>query len=245
MIKHIAIIMDGNRRYSNINSISKSEGYKAGMLKFIEFVKWQVKYNIKEMSFFALSCDNYNKRPISEKKIVYNLMNFFSEDKSIKQFFIENKIKIKLIGDISGIKENEQKMPLVDRFFIEKLEKEFNEWNNKNQNYQFYVNIALNYDGQKEIIDSCKKIFEKIKSNELNIEQLNEKRLKKYMYTSSSNPPEIIVRPGNVPRLSGFLLWDSKYSEIYFTKKLWPQLEETDFLEIIDWYKKIQRNFGK
>lgn len=245
MVKHIAYIMDGNRRYSKNKNLSKNEGYKAGMLKFIDFVSWQIKYNIKETSYFALSCDNYEKRPIEEKKILYSLMNFFSSDLSIKQKFIENKVKIRLFGDIENIKNKEKNNSVENRFFIEKLEKEFNNWNNSNTNHDYFVNIALNYDGQKEIVDSFKQILEKIEKGELKKEDITEDTIKQNMYSFESPAPEIIVRPGDAPRLSGFLLWDSKYSEIYLTKKMWPELEEEDFLNILEWYKDIQRNFGK
>lgn len=245
MVEHIAYIMDGNRRYSKDNSMSKEDGYRAGMLKFLDFVRWQIKYNIKETSYFALSSDNYEKRPISEKKILYGLMNFFSKDKSIKDFFIQNKIKIRLIGDIDSIKYKEKLIPDENRLFIENYESEFEQWNKESPNPSYYVNIAINYDGQKEIVDSCKKILQKINSNELDLNEINEDTLKNNMYTNLSKAPEIIVRPGNAPRLSGFFLWDSKYSEIYLTKKMWPELEEIDFLDILDWYKNIERNFGK
>lgn len=237
-INHIGFIMDGNRRYGEKQNLSKEKAYKKGMENFLEFVSFQVKYNIKETTFFALSCDNYKKRPKEEKEVISKLMNLFSKEKAIEDYFIENKIQINLIGDIDELKKDKKYLGTI---FLEKL----NSWNKKNKNYNFKVNIAINYDGEKEILNSFQNIIKKIQNKELDISKINEKIIKKNMWTKNSKAPEIIVRPGNAPRLSGFLLWDSKYSEIYLTHKLWPELGEADFTNILSWYKNIKRNFGE
>lgn len=243
-IEHIAYIMDGNRRYAKKQQISKKEGYKKGMEKFLEFISFQVKYGVKETSFFALSNDNYLKRSNEELDSIFNLIEWFSNNEDIETFFLDNKVKLNLIGDIDYVEKNETKRNPVKKSIIKKLKKKALDWNTKIGENKFTVNLAINYDGQLEIVTSVKKIFQKISSGEITLKQVNENLIKDNMWFNSE-PAQIIVRPGDAPRLSGFMLWDSKYSEIYLTKKLWPELDEADFVGILDWYKNIQRNFGK
>ncbi|MCA9496990.1 MAG: di-trans,poly-cis-decaprenylcistransferase [Nanoarchaeota archaeon] len=244
MIKHIGFIMDGNRRYAKKQGMSIEEGYRKGMEKFLEFMSFQVKHKLYEASYFALSNDNYIKRPGDEKKVLYKLMEFFCNNEEIDEFIVTNKIYISLKGDIKEITKKEKKISKKKKIFIEKLEKKVKEWNLKNEKYNFKVNIALNYGGQAEILHSLKEILKKVKSGELKENKITEKTIKENLWFCE-NVAEIIVRPGNASRLSGFMLWDSAYSEIYLTHKLWPELDESDFLKIIEWYKSQKRNFGK
>lgn len=241
--EHIAFIMDGNRRYAKKNNLTLKESYNLGMTKFLEFVKLQIKYNIKTTSYFALSSENYIKRPKEEKEILFDLVKFFSNSSETKTFFISNKIEIKLKGDINELKQKE-KIINFGKSFIDELEETINNWNSEIKNPQYLVNIALNYNGQKEIVNSVNKILSEIKSGTLKENLIDEKLIKKYLWFNGKEP-EIIVRPGNAPRLSGFMLWDSAYSEIYLTEKLWPEMNEEDFEKILSWYENIQRNFGK
>lgn len=246
MIQHIGFIMDGNRRYAKNNNLTKEEGYKKGMEKFLEIVRYQIKHNIYETSFFALSTENYEKRPKKEElEVIFDLMKKFSENDEIETFFIQNRIKIEIRGDFEKLKENESKANEEDRKFIEKLVEKFKKQNEKIPDTKFKVNIALNYGGQKEILHSFKQILKKIKSGDMEEERIDEKTIKNNLWFNDSPEPEIIVRPGDAPRISGFLLWDSQYSEFYLTKKLWTELDEEDLLNILDWYKGIKRNFGK
>ena len=222
-IKHIGFIMDGNRRYAKKLSIHKSEGYKAGINKFLEFVSYQIKYNIHETIFFALSEDNVQKRNSNELEIIGNIVKSFFKDKKVKNFFILNKVKINLIGNIEKLENHRS-------FKGRKITKKVIDlWNAKNKKHKFIVNILMNYDGETEIINAAKEISKKVLNGEIKIESINNKLMKKHMWTFNSPSPQIIVRTGDCSRLSGFLLWDSKYSEIYFTHKLWPQMAESDF----------------
>jgi undecaprenyl diphosphate synthase len=243
MVEHIAFIMDGNRRYSVKNNLTKKEGYNAGMEQFFNFVKYQVKYEIFETSYFALSIDNYDKRGEDLKPIGELIKNFFKEDK-FEEYFFENRIKINIRGDIDDIEEKER--TFGEKLYFKDMKKRFEKYNSKiGDNFKYKVNIALNYDGHREILQSFKKILNKIKGGEIDENEVCENMIKNNISFSDSKAPEIIVRPGDAPRTSGFMLWDSKYSEIYLTKKLWPELDEEDFKEILNWYSTLQRNFGK
>ncbi len=244
-INHIGFIMDGNRRYSKKNNISIENAYKKGMLQFIDFVKFQVKYDVFETSFFALSNDNYEKRPDAEKKVIASLIKFFSDDESIWNYFLENNIHVELKGNIKEMEKKSKTLSKEKSFFISKLKKKAQENNSKIKEIKFRTNIALNYGGQEEILFAFKNILEKIDSKKINVDDITIQTIKENIYFSSSKPVQVIVRPGDAPRLSGFMLWDSAYSELYLTKKLWPELDEGDFKEIILWYNNLKRNFGK
>jgi undecaprenyl diphosphate synthase len=238
MFKHIGFIMDGNRRFAEKNNMDKKEGYNIGLEQFINFIKYQIKYNIRETSYFALSSDNLKKRSNFELKILKKLLETLSSNKDIKTLFIEKKIKFQIKGNL----DNSNKK--IKEFGIKEFEKKINKWNNENQTHNYTVNIALNYDGQLEISEAFKKIHNKILNGELTQDQITPEIIKQNIWFNG-NVPEIIVRAGDAPRLSGFMLWDSGYSELYLTEKLWPELSEEDYKEIIDWYSKQNRNFGK
>ncbi|MDA3856108.1 MAG: polyprenyl diphosphate synthase [Candidatus Woesearchaeota archaeon] len=244
MINHIGFIMDGNRRYGDKYNLSKKEAYRAGMEQFLNFVKYQVKHNIFETSFYALSTDNYENRGEDLRPIGDLIQNFFKDD-DLEEYFIKHKIKLCLRGEIDELEEKDRKERKI-KLFVSDLRKRFEKCNAKiGQEFKYRVNIAINYDGQKEILRSFKSIYEKISNGSLDFEKVDEKTIKNNIYYNDSKSPEIIVRPGDSPRISGFMLWDSKYSELYFTKKLWPEMNEEDFVEILDWFKSIKRNFGK
>jgi len=238
MTKHIAFIMDGNRRYSEKNKFGKNIGYKAGLDKFLEMVSYQIKYGIEETSFFALSSDNFKKRSEDELNVLKKLLETFHMDENVKEFFLRNKIKINVKGNDSVNKGK------LKSFGITNLKKKVENWNDENESHDFQVNLAVNYDGQEEIVHSIKEIFKQIKEGKIKESKISTKLIKENLWFTG-NEPDVIVRPGNVPRISGFMLWDSAYSEIYLTKKLWPELDESDFITILDWFKSIKRNFGE
>lgn len=228
-LEHVAFIMDGNRRYSKTFNFAKERGYKEGLEKMTEMMKLQVKYKLKETSFFALSSDNYGKRSSEELKIIFELVEKFCKNDRIISFLKENKIKINIVGKIIEVEE---------RFSLKKSLEHLKKINEEIGEENFIVNIFVNYDGQEEILDAINQILKK------GYDEVDDDILKRHMYYKG-DPPQVIVRTGNAPRISGFMLWDSKYSEIYLTDKMWPQICEKDFLDILDWYKNIKRNFGK
>ncbi len=246
MINHIGFIMDGNRRFASKNGFSKEKAYSVGMQQLIKFIKYQIKYGIFETTYYALSTENLKNRGKEELKIIYLLIKNFSNDESIENFFKENKIKIEIKGDIEEIEEKEKNLPIEDKLLISTLKNKFDSWNKEVEtSFKFKVNICLNYGGHREILHSFKEIYKKIESGNLKIKDITEKTIKENIYFNDSIAPEILVRPGNAPRLSGFMLWDSQYSEIYLTKKYWPELIENDFIDILNFFDNQNRNFGK
>ena len=219
-LNHVAIIMDGNGRWGLKYKNSRNEGHKSGLITVEKIIKESVKYNIKFLTLYAFSTENW-KRPKTEIKYLFNLLENFLENK-MEDLHRQN-IKLKIIG----AKNFNKKINKLLKFSEKKTLK-----NNKLQ-----INLALNYGSKSELLNAFKLINK-------NKEKINEKNLLKYLYTKNIPDPDILIRTGNTKRLSNFLLWQSAYTEIFFEKKLWPAFNKSDYARIIRNYKKIKRNFG-
>ncbi len=219
-LKHVAIIMDGNGRWGIKHFNSRNKGHKAGLETVETVIKVALEKNIPYLTLFAFSTENW-KRPKNEVNFLFNLLENFLK-KKIEEFN-KHQIKLKIIG--------EKKFPI-------KLNKLLISSENKTKkNLKLQINLALNYGSKNEIINAIKLLKKKkIK--------INEKNLSKMLYTSNIPDPDLLIRTGNTNRLSNFLLWQLSYSEIFFSKKLWPDFKSKDFLNIIFKYQKIKRNFG-
>ena len=217
---HVAIIMDGNGRWGLKNKNSRNAGHKAGLNSVEKIIKETIKHNIKFLTLYAFSTENW-KRPKKEIKFLFNLL----EDFLINKIEDLNKQKIRL--KIIGKKNFSTKLNNLLRLSEKKTFK----------NKRLQINLALNYGSKIELIDA----FKELKKNK---DAINEKNLKKYLQTKNIPDPDILIRTGNTNRLSNFLLWQLAYSEIFFEKKLWPDFNEKDYYKIIKKYKNIKRNFG-
>jgi undecaprenyl diphosphate synthase len=219
-LNHVAIIMDGNGRWGLKNKNSRNEGHKAGLNTVEKIIKETVKQEIKYLTLFAFSTENWN-RPKYEVNYLFNLLEKFLT-KKIEVFHKKN-IKLKIIGN----KNFSKKLNKLLSFSEKKTSK----------NTTLQINLALNYGSKFEIINAIKKINK-------NRDKINEKNLSNYLETRYIPDPEILIRTGNTKRLSNFLLWQLAYAEIFFEKKLWPDFNEKDYIKIIKKFKKIKRNFG-
>ena len=219
--KHVAIIMDGNGRWGLKKKKSRKYGHIQGIKALKKIINVALKKNIKYLTLYAFSTENW-KRPVREIKFLVKLLEKYIDKES--KLLIDKDVKIKIIGTIN-------KFPIK----LRKKIKNIVNLNKKKSKMQ--VNIALNYGSRKEILYAMKCVNKK----SLPINEIN---LSKFLYTKCIPDPEIIIRTGNRKRLSNFLLWQSIYSEIFFEKKLWPDFNERDFNKIIIKYNKIRRNFG-
>ena len=220
-LNHVAIIMDGNGRWGLKYKNSRNEGHKVGLRTIEKIIKESLKNNIKFLTVFAFSTENWS-RPKNEVTFLFSLLENFLKNK-IDDFDKKN-IKLKIIG----IKN-----------FSKKINKLLNESEKKtSKNTKLQINLALNYGSKAELIHAFKSILKKK-------DLINEKNLSKYLFTKNIPDPEILIRTGNTKRLSNFLLWQLSYTEIFFEKKLWPAFNEKDFNKILKEYKFIKRNFGK
>ena len=219
-LNHVAIIMDGNGRWGLKYKNSRNAGHKAGLNTVEKIIKETIKNNIKYLTLYAFSTENW-KRPKKEVNYLFSLLETFLINR-IDELHKQN-IKLRIIG----VKNFSTKLNNL----LDKSEKK----TSKNQKLQ--INLALNYGSKFELINA----FKKLKKND---EKINEKNLGKYLQTKNIPDPDLLIRTGNTQRLSNFLLWQIAYAEIFFEKKLWPEFTEKDYNKIIKNFKSIKRNFG-
>ena len=220
-LKHIAIIMDGNGRWGLKYKNSRNAGHKAGLNTVEKIIKETIKNNIKFLTLFAFSTENW-RRPKKEINYLFRLLENFLINR-VEELDKKN-IKLKIIG--------EKNFPHGLNKLLSNSEKK------TSKNTKLQINLALNYGSKSELINA----FKNLKKNNENI---NEKNIKKNLQTKNIPDPDILIRTGNTKRLSNFLLWQLAYAEIFFEKKLWPDFNEKDYNRIIKNYKKIKRNFGR
>ena len=214
--------MDGNGRWASKKRLKKKEGHKAGIKACIKIIKSLNKLDlqINELSFYVFSTENW-KRTIGEIKNLFDLIEeYYREFEKTAQ---DNNLKIRHYG--SRKKLNRKILNIIDDVT-----------KSTENNSSNCINLVFNYGGRDEIIDAIKKI----KSNKVSKESFS-----KNLYTSNSGDPDLIIRTGGEFRLSNFMLWQSAYSELYFTKKLWPDFNIIDLKKILINYRKRKRNFGR
>ena len=214
--------MDGNGRWASKNYLRKKEGHRAGIKSCINLIKSINKLDVQfnELSFYVFSSENW-KRSFSEIKNLFDLIEeYYQEFEMTAQNY---NLKIRHCG--SRKKLSKKILDIIDDVT-----------NKTKNNSSAAVNLVFNYGGRDEIISSIKKI----KSDKIN--KIN---ISKNLYISKSKDPDLIIRTGGEMRLSNFMLWQSAYSELYFTKKLWPDFNITDLKKIIINFKKRKRNYGK
>jgi len=231
MPRHVAIIMDGNRRFSKIQgNIDPIEGHKRGVSTLERVLDWCVDLGIEIVTVYAFSIENF-KRPPNEVKGLMKLFkeNFLSIAQNEK--IHKNEVRMKAVGQL-------ELLPDDVRDAIKLAEESTSKYNKRQ------VNIAIGYDGRLEIIDAIKKIANDVKSGKLNPEDIDEKIVNENLYTAGLADPNLIIRTSGEERLSGFLLWQSSYSELYFCDSLWPNLRKVDFLRALRSYQQRERRFG-
>ena len=228
MPKHIAIIMDGNRRWARTQGKPASFGHKAGAKTLENIVRYANKIGLKYITVYAFSTENW-KRTEEEVKALMLLLQNYLDDYS-KRADSEN-IKVKVLGDITALSQGMQKS------IINCIERTKN-------NTGITFNIALNYGGRDEIVKATRKIAEQVKQGKIDVDEINEKMVSDNLYTAGEPDPDLVIRTSGEIRLSGFLPWQSVYSELLFVNKNWPDFTENDLDEAIIEYQKRTRKFG-
>ncbi|HEY6536174.1 MAG TPA: polyprenyl diphosphate synthase [Candidatus Nitrosocosmicus sp.] len=231
--QHIGIILDGNRRWSKIKELDKERGHKIGADIAEDLVNWIYELGIKITTVYVLSDENL-ERESQELVNIYSLL----EDKLFRLYndarIHDKQIRIKSIGDFKKLPKNLQDI-------LRKLEV-------KTENYRnMYLNIAIAYGGQKELLNAVKKISLAVKENKIDVNDINEKLIESNLYTAHlpQAEPDLILRTSGEKRLSGFLLWQSAYSELIFVDIFWPEFRKIDLMRAIRTYQKRARRYGK
>lgn len=229
--RHVGFIMDGNGRWAKQRGLPRSEGHKEGAKTFRKIGEYAADLGIKYVTFYAFSTENW-KRPEAEVNAIMSLFGDYLNEVIERIGENEEKgIRLKFIGDRHGI--SPELLNLMD--YTEKLTE------NKNK---VTLNIAVNYGGRHELTTAVKNIAEKIKSGELSPEDIDERLISDYLYTSGQPDPDLIIRPSGEYRLSNFLTWQSAYSELWFSDILWPDFTKEDFNEALRAFEKRNRRFG-
>ena len=231
MPKHVAIIMDGNRRFAKLQgNIDVIKGHELGVETLENVLDWSIELGIEIITVYAFSTENFN-RPQNE---VEGLMRLFV-------------INFKRLVDHEKIHKNEVRVKVVGRTELlpDDVKEAIDEAEEATKNYnKRFLNLAIGYDGRLEIIDSFKKIIKDVQEGKITVDDVDEELVSKNLYTEGIDDPNLIIRTSGEERLSGFLLWQSSYSELYFCETLWPELRKVDFLRAIRSYQARERRFG-
>ena len=225
--KHVAIIMDGNRRWAKKNGKTTPQGHKEGAETLKRLAKFANKLGIKYMTVYAFSTENW-KRAEEEVGAIMKLLKFY-----ILDFFKsdDNNIKVKVIGKIEELPKD--------------IYKEIKSVEEKTKNNTgMILNIAFNYGGRDELVTATKRISELVSSGNLKLEDITEETISQNLYTAGQPDPDLLIRTSGEERISNFLPWQIAYSEFVFTDKFWPEYSDEDFIDSIATYQRRNRRFG-
>lgn len=226
---HIAIILDGNRRWATMRGLPTLQGHTEGADNLERIARYCSKIGVKYLTVYAFSTENW-KRTKEEVGYLMNLMADYISSFEVR--FKDSNAIIKLVGDID-------RLPKKLQDSIIKIEEK-----TKN-NTGLTLNLCINYGGREEIVNATKVIASKVSSGELKLTDINEGMFSTYLRTGNTPDPDLFIRAGGEKRLSGFLLWQSSYSELYFSDVLWPDFNELELDKAINEFNNRKRNFGK
>ena len=229
MPKHIAIIMDGNRRWAKERGLERKLGHKAGADTLEELTYFANDIGLEYLTVYAFSTENW-KRTEEEVGALMLLLKAYV-DKFLKRANTNN-IRIRILGDIERLDKDLKSS-------IEKIVEE------SSKNTGLTLNIAFNYGGRTEIVRAVKQISEKVEKSEMKIEDITEQTISDNLYTVGQPDPDLLIRTSGELRLSGFLLWQLAYTEFLFMDKYWPDFSKEDLLNAIKTFQYRKRNLGK
>jgi tritrans,polycis-undecaprenyl-diphosphate synthase [geranylgeranyl-diphosphate specific] len=230
---HIAIILDGNRRWASEQALNPWFGHEKGAERVDELLEWCLKLGVKSITLYAFSTENFRRSKNEVKEIMRITQGQFQKILTDERIH-KNKVHVKVIGRLSLLPKDLQQL-IMD---VENATQDYDE---------HFLNLALAYGGRAEIVDAAKKIANRVHEGELSPEEIDEQTFEKYLYTShmSKQDPDLIIRTSGEERLSGFLLWQSAYSELCFLDVYWPGFRFIDLLRAVRTFQKRRRRFGQ
>ncbi|MFB5611418.1 MAG: polyprenyl diphosphate synthase [Nitrosopumilaceae archaeon] len=233
MPNHIALILDGNRRWAKRNLSVTKNGHFKGADAVENLLDWCEEFDIKIITLYALSAENLNRKD-EELEYLFDLIKNRLEKLFNDPRIHKNKMRVKAIGKINLLPDSIKDV-------LKRLD-------DATKNYDdHFLNIAIAYGGQDELIDAVKKIGGKISDGSLKVDEINKKEIESNLYTSHlpQSSPDMILRTSGEKRLSGFLLWQSAYSELVFMDIFWPEFRKIDLMRAIRTFQKRKRRLGK
>ncbi|MCD6410691.1 isoprenyl transferase [bacterium] len=224
--QHLGIIIDGNRRWAKKRNLPTFFGHKKGLDNLRKISSYAFKKGVRYLTIFAFSTENWKRDKKEVDYLMRLLKNAFSK-KYIEEL-TENEVKVNFIGQIKRLpKELQQKIKEVE--------------NITKRNKKHVFNIALSYGGRADIVEAVKKIVKK----RIDVKEIDEELFSKFLWTRGMPDPDLVIRTGDEKRVSNFLIWQMAYSELYFSKKFWPEFSKKDLDNAFLDYTRRQRRFGK
>ena len=227
--QHIAIIMDGNGRWAKQKGFLRASGHKEGTKAVRDVVEGCAEIGVKNLTLYAFSTENWNRPKLEVDTLMKLLVSSLKKEIKTLQ---DNDIRLNSIGNISNLPKKAKK-ELQD--VIEKT----------SGNKRMTLTLALSYGSREEITNCIKQIADKVKSEELSIDAVDESVINEHLYTRNLPDVDLLIRTSGEQRISNFLLWQIAYAELYFTKILWPDYKREDLFEAIYNYQNRERRFGK
>ncbi|HVP92960.1 MAG TPA: polyprenyl diphosphate synthase [Acidobacteriota bacterium] len=231
--EHIAIILDGNRRWASDKDLGPWFGHEKGAEKVEQLLDWCLKLGVKSITVYAFSTENFRRTKSEIEEIMRISEEEFRKILTDERIH-KNRVRVTFIGRVKMLPENMQQLMME----VEKATQNYND---------HFLSIAFAYGGRAEIVDAAKKIAEEVQKGELAPEKVDEQMFEQYLYTSHlpKQDPDLIIRTSGEERLSGFLLWQSAYSELCFLDVYWPDFRLIDLLRAVRTFKERKRRFGE
>ena len=232
--KHLGIIMDGNRRFAKTIGLDVRTGHNYGANKAREVLDWCLELGIKHVTLWGFSTDNRGRKP-EEVSHLHSLFAKQAKELLNDKRLHKNRVRVRIIGDIADFPEDTKDA-------LAAMEEATQAYDG------MQLNIALGYGGREEIVSAVQKLLhdraESMDVGEL-IDSVNAEEIQRYLYTAGTPDPDFVIRTSGEVRLSGFLLWQTAYSEFYFCDAFWPSFRKLDFLRAVRSFQERQRRFGK
>lgn len=231
--EHIAIILDGNRRWASEKVLDPWLGHEKGAKKIEELLDWCLKLDVKSVTLYTFSTENFRRTSGEVQQIMRIAEEWFRKILTDKRIH-GDRIRVKVLGRVGLLPEELRQL-------IGEVEK-------ATENYdRHFLNFAFAYGGRAEIVDAARKIAEEVESGKLKPDAVNEKTFEQYLYTSHmpQQDPDLIIRTSGEERLSGFLIWQSAYSELFFLDVYWPDFRLIDLLRAVRTFQRRKRRFGE
>ncbi len=229
--RHVAVIMDGNRRYANEFGMMVSEGHEKGKQKLEEMLEWCLELGIKVLTVYAFSTENVGRGR--------------DEIETLMRMFVQN---FRSLGDDERVHRHGIRVRVLGQrdMLPDEVREAISYAESRTEGYDsYFFNVAVGYGGREEIVHAIKKLAEAVKKGELQVGDITQRTVSDYLYTSDLPDPDLILRTSGEERISNFLLWQLAYSELYFSDVYWPGFRKIDFLRAVRSYQQRVRRYGK
>jgi len=230
-VQHLAIIMDGNRRFAWKSNIATGIGHRIGKEKLEKVLDWTLEIGIPWLTVYALSTENLN-RPENELKVLFNLYNEGLREIADDPRIHDNEVRVQIIG-------RRELLPKLVNDAIDYAEKKTADYD------KFVFTVCLAYGSREEMIDAIRSLASEHASGELKLEDIDQKAVSQRLYTGDMPDPDLVIRTSGEERISNFLLWQMAYSELYFSDVFWPSFQKKDLFKAIRTFQERRRRFGE